>query len=69
MKQCPLHLNFSQFICSSQRVSICYNTSFCILKPPILGDLSQCNSAVNNLNDEVDSVRTITVKQMELCAV
>lgn len=29
---------------------------------------SPCNSAVNNLNDEVDSVRTITVKQTELCA-
>lgn len=39
-----------------------------MLKLPIPA-LSQCNSAVNNLNDEVESVRTITVKQMELGAV
>lgn len=39
MKQWSLNLHFSRCICSSQCVSIGYNTSLCILKLPILGDL------------------------------
>jgi len=52
--------------------SVCINTlryKPLYFKAAYSRDFSQCNSAVNNLNDEVDSVRTITVKQTELCAV